>query len=265
MRRAGSAFAYAPRAAVVSGQALAASAQQIIAASASGVGPAGRGALRLMEVAALVLAAALKAGNERLLTMAADKYARLFAHADAPAALALQLLHRHRVDPPLLAAPSPTRPLLPRRPPRSRGGLLHAPLPGARGRRLRPRHRHAGARTPPPAPPAPPRPRPLTEPQARPRRPSLPSYTSRTPLLPRLQRRRAAGGRLGDLFHELPSHASELPSHASRAMYRALLEVLGAPHRRPAPPGCTGAATGPPAPPSKHAAQPSHASAGKEL
>eukprot|EP00741_Cyanophora_paradoxa_P019725 tig00021146_g19041.t1 len=106
MRRAGSAFAYAPRAAVVSGQALAASAQQIIAASASGVGPAGRGALRLMEVAALVLAAALKAGNERLsLTMAADKYARLFAHADAPAALALQLLHRHRVDPPLLAAP----------------------------------------------------------------------------------------------------------------------------------------------------------------
>eukprot|EP00741_Cyanophora_paradoxa_P019731 tig00021146_g19044.t2 len=97
MRRAGSAFAYAPRAAVVSGQALAASAQQIIAASASGVGPAGRGALRLMEVAALVLAAALKAGNERLsLTMAADKYARLFAHADAPAALALQLLHRHR-------------------------------------------------------------------------------------------------------------------------------------------------------------------------
>eukprot|EP00741_Cyanophora_paradoxa_P019734 tig00021146_g19047.t1 len=84
MRRAGSAFAYAPRAAVVSGQALAASAQQIIAASASGVGPAGRGALRLMEVAALVLAAALKAGNERLLTMAADKYARLFAHADAP-------------------------------------------------------------------------------------------------------------------------------------------------------------------------------------
>eukprot|EP00741_Cyanophora_paradoxa_P018260 tig00021043_g17633.t1 len=59
MRRAGSAFAYA--------QALAASAQQLIAASASGVGvPAGRGALRLMEVAALVLAAALKAGNERL-------------------------------------------------------------------------------------------------------------------------------------------------------------------------------------------------------
>eukprot|EP00741_Cyanophora_paradoxa_P018268 tig00021044_g17641.t1 len=62
------------RAAVVSRQALAASAQQLIAASASGVGvPAGRGALRLMEVAALVLAAALKAGNERLsLTMAAD-------------------------------------------------------------------------------------------------------------------------------------------------------------------------------------------------
>eukprot|EP00741_Cyanophora_paradoxa_P019723 tig00021146_g19039.t2 len=120
MRRAGSAFAYAcalgrvavtrrrngghsapdapPRAAVVSGQALAASAQQIIAASASGVGPAGRGALRLMEVAALVLAAALKAGNERLLTMAADKYARLFAHADAPRPRPAAL-HRHRVDP----------------------------------------------------------------------------------------------------------------------------------------------------------------------
>eukprot|EP00741_Cyanophora_paradoxa_P018258 tig00021043_g17631.t1 len=91
--------------------------QQLIAASASGVGvPAGRGALRLMEVAALVLAAALKAGNERLsLTMAADKYARLFAHADAPAALALQLLHRHRVDSPLLAA-QPTPPASPSSP-----------------------------------------------------------------------------------------------------------------------------------------------------
>eukprot|EP00741_Cyanophora_paradoxa_P019740 tig00021146_g19051.t2 len=85
MRRAGSAFAYAPRAAVVSGQALAASAQQIIAASASGVGPAGRGALRLMEVAALVLAAALKAGNERLsLTMAADNSSTATASTPAP-------------------------------------------------------------------------------------------------------------------------------------------------------------------------------------
>eukprot|EP00741_Cyanophora_paradoxa_P007950 tig00000133_g7690.t1 len=83
--------------------------QQLIAASASGVGvPAGRGALRLMEVAALVLAAALKAGNERL----------------------ARLLHRHRVDSPLLAAPTahppaspsspssacPARPLVPRGP-----------------------------------------------------------------------------------------------------------------------------------------------------
>eukprot|EP00741_Cyanophora_paradoxa_P019724 tig00021146_g19040.t1 len=92
--------------------------------------------------------------------------------------------------------------------------------------------------------------------------------------------------------------ASSPATPAGPAMYRALLEVLGGPgtpqdigqaclaaavvlpsphgrprrraagalqHRRPAPPGCTGAATGPPAPPSKHAAQPSHASAGKEL
>eukprot|EP00741_Cyanophora_paradoxa_P019738 tig00021146_g19050.t1 len=59
--------------------------------------------------------------------------------------------------------------------------------------------------------------------------------------------------------------ASSPATPAGPAMYRALLEVLGAPRRRPAPPGCTGAATGPPAPPSKHAAQPSHASAGKEL
>eukprot|EP00741_Cyanophora_paradoxa_P019737 tig00021146_g19049.t1 len=111
MRRAGSAFAYAPRAAVVSGQALAASAQQIIAASASGVGVNKPQAGGARGAAAHGGGGARprrrpQGGNERLsLTMAADKYARLFAHADAPAALALQLLHRHRVDPPLLAAP----------------------------------------------------------------------------------------------------------------------------------------------------------------
>eukprot|EP00741_Cyanophora_paradoxa_P008598 tig00000139_g8323.t1 len=58
----------------------------------------GRGALRLMEVAALVLAAALKAGNERLCA------GRPPAPAPAPPPrLRARLLHRHRVDSPLLA------------------------------------------------------------------------------------------------------------------------------------------------------------------
>eukprot|EP00741_Cyanophora_paradoxa_P018269 tig00021044_g17642.t1 len=63
--------------------------------------------------------------------------------------------------------------------------------------------------------------------------------------------------------------ASSPATPAGPAMYRALLEVLGARaagwRRRLAPPGCTGAATGPRAHPSEHAAQLSHASAGKEL
>eukprot|EP00741_Cyanophora_paradoxa_P018259 tig00021043_g17632.t1 len=69
--------------------------------------------------------------------------------------------------------------------------------------------------------------------------------------------------------------ASSPATPAGPAMYRALLEVLGGPvppgrraagwRRRLAPPGCTGAATGPRAHPSEHAAQLSHASAGKEL
>eukprot|EP00741_Cyanophora_paradoxa_P008599 tig00000139_g8324.t1 len=98
-------------------QALAASAQQLIAASASGVGvPAGAGRCGSWR-AALVLAAALKAGNERL----------LFAHADAPAALALQLStatastprssRPHRPPARFSLVPSsacPPRPLVPR-------------------------------------------------------------------------------------------------------------------------------------------------------
>eukprot|EP00741_Cyanophora_paradoxa_P007952 tig00000133_g7692.t1 len=211
------------RAAVVSRQALAASAQQLIAASASGVGvPAGRGALRLMEVAALVLAAALKAGNERLsLTMAADKYARLFAHADAPAALALQLLHRHRVDSPLLAAPTahPAR--------FSLVALLGLPRPA---RSARPAALPALVHIP----------------------ELLSSLVSNAPL---------------DVGQACLAAAVVLPEPPMGAPAGAPLARCSAAgwRRRLAPPGCTGAATGPRAHPSEHAAQLSHASAGKEL
>eukprot|EP00741_Cyanophora_paradoxa_P020912 tig00021318_g20188.t1 len=245
-----------PRGAVVSGQALAASAQQLIAASASGVGvPAGRGALRLVEVAALVLAAALEAGNERLLTMAADKYAGLFAHADAPAALALQLLHCHRVDSPLLAGPT-AHP--------ARFSLVALLDPGAASFTPLFRAHAAGAwdraiamQAPRPSPPPRPAPRPLTGPQGAPPPPLpallhipelLSSLVSHVPLV-------AGSGAPGDfgtpvrgasgldLFHELPSHAS-------RAMYGALLEVLAGPGTpQDVGQACLAAAVGLPEPP----------------